>query len=994
MVHEKPNGRLAMKPFNIIWFWVWLLPGILHGQKADTVLMAQSYQQLSRSGGMLLKDALLILEELYDVHFIYEDELLKNRKSAPVDKITGNFHKDLRKVLGVHPIHYLKVGRKTYVLYSSKNIASRGRMIRGRVQDTHGRGIPGAEVFIQGTPWGAAADENGDYAIPSVPEGKYTLIARCMGYRTVYREVLVREKGILTQDFVLDVDVLNMEEIVTLASRNPLTKIESSVAITTANNEQIFERFPLSTADLLKAIPGFYIESSGGVSGNNLFPRGIPQDGSYRYVAFYEDGIPIFEAPELSFANIDIFMRIDETIAAMEGVRGGTGSIYASNAPGGIINFVSKTGGEGFQGVTRLTLGTRGLYRLDYNMGGALLQKVRFNVGGFFRYDNGIRPPGFIANRGGQVKANLTYLFRRGYLRAFVKYLNDRNIFYLPVPLQNPDRPVPLPGFNPNYGTMTSVYADNVLFPTPAGEVLEGRISDGIHPRAFSAALESVVDLGKGWTVQNVVRYFQARLQFNAIFSLDNPFPATLFADSVKQLWRLPGFNRWEYRYADTGRPIPQVDRLNGNGLVALNGWWMVSKPMQSIANRLILKKRIKGHTFSLGTYLSAYGADDFWYWHNILTEVKDAPRLLDLVAINRKGEVIARVTDKGFEQYGTFYVNARNRAFLAALSMVDEWQINDRLRLDAGIRLEFNRFRGEVENTRRDFRIPGARSWAETNVTFGTGTFREYQFTFSEWAVSVGGNYSVSQYLAFYGRASRGFRTPDFDQWLFSGQRGNSQYVHQFESGIKFSGSRLALFGTVFFSQLNHIPFIDELFLNGRIVKRSRYASSTTIGTEFEVIWQPTRRARISVIGTLQDPRLRNFNPLFIDPQTGKAMRVSLDGKQVRRIPRVILEMRPAYHIGPVKLYGFWQYIGRRFVDDANTAVLPAYHLLHAGIVYKPHRRGIQIAVSVNNVTNAMGLTEGNPRVDQVFANRRDRVFMARPVLGRTFTLSAAYSF
>ncbi len=983
-----------MKPLKTIWFWVGIIPGILFAQKPDPVLVAQSYQQLVRSEGLLLKDALLILEELYNVHFIYEDDLLDNRKAAPIDRITGNFHQDLRKVLGLHPIHYIKVGRKTYVLYANRNVPTRGRMIRGRVVDVNGRGIPGAEVFIQGTQWGAAADENGDYVIPSVPEGKYTLIARCMGYRTVYRDVLVRENGTVQEDFVLDVDVLNMEEIVTIASRNPLTKIESSVAITTANNEQIFERFPQSTADLLKAIPGFYIESSGGISGNNLFPRGIPQDGSYRYVAFYEDGIPIFEAPELSFANIDIFMRVDETIAAMEGVRGGTGSIYASNAPGGIINFVSKTGGDGLQGVTRVTLGTRGLYRLDYNMGGALHRNLRFNLGGFVRYDNGIRPPGFIANRGGQIKGNLTYLFRRGYLRTFVKYLNDRNIFYLPVPLQDPDNPGPVVGFDPNYGTMTSIYADNVVFPTPNGRVIDGRISDGIHPRAFSAALEGVVDLGKGWTLQNVLRYFQAKLQFNAIFSLDNPFPAEFFADSIKQLWRMPDFARWEYRYADTGEPIPFVQRLNGNGLVALNGWWMVSKPLKSIANRLILKKRIKNHAISLGTYLSVYGADDFWYWHNILTEVKNAPRLLDLVALNRQGEVIARVTHQGFEQYGAFYVNARSRALLGAFSLVDEWQVSPRFRLDAGIRLEYNRFNGRVENIQSDFRIPGGRSWAEQNVTFGTGTFRTYGFTFTEWAVSIGANYSVNRYTAVYGRVSRGFRTPDFDQWLFSSQRGNSQYVHQFETGIKLSGSRLALFGTLFFSRLNNIPFIDELFLNGRIVKRSRYASSTTIGTEFEVIWKPFRKAQISVIGTVQDPRLRDFNPMFIDPENGREMRVYLDGKQVRRIPRVILELQPAYVMGPVKLYGFWQYIGRRFVDDANTAILPAYHLIHAGLIYRPSRKGIQIALSVNNLTNTMGLTEGNPRVDQVFANRRDKVFMARPVLGRTFTLSAAYHF
>ena len=61
---------------------------------------------------------------------------------------------------------------------------------------------------------------------------------------------------------------------------------------------------------------------------------------------------------------------------------------------GGIINFISKTGQNEFMGTTKLTVGDYGLFRTDFNMGGSIVEdKLFFNVGGFYRVDEGIRSP-------------------------------------------------------------------------------------------------------------------------------------------------------------------------------------------------------------------------------------------------------------------------------------------------------------------------------------------------------------------------------------------------------------------------------------------------------------------------------------------------------------------------------------------------------------------------------------------------------------------------
>ncbi|MBS1262728.1 MAG: Pesticin receptor [Calditrichaeota bacterium] len=411
-------------------------------------------------------------------------------------------------------------------------------------------------MIVKNTSFGAATDLDGHYKIVFPLDGTYTVMASALNHKAMSKEVRIMKDGSVTVDFMLESDVLSLSRVVVTGVRNPQEKLESAVAITTTTSEEIEEANPRNTADLLKVVPGFYVESSGGEGGNNLFARGIPADGSFRYVAMYEDGLPVFESPELAFANIDLLMRVDETVDRMEALRGGTASIYASNAPGGVINFLSKTGSGAPGGLVKFSTGDYGLFRTDFNYGGAWGEDWRFNVGGFYRQDDGIRDPDFHANQGGQLKANVTRLLDNGYLRFYGKYLNDKNIFYLPIPLTNPDNPEGLEGFDPNYGTMTTSSARWMKVPAPDGQIFEFNLQDGMHPEIKSVGGEFDYDLGSGWTVNNKMRYTDVNLEFNAIFSLDNPFLEGEFAQMKIDEWNAAHPNDqvddgvYRYRYA------------------------------------------------------------------------------------------------------------------------------------------------------------------------------------------------------------------------------------------------------------------------------------------------------------------------------------------------------------------------------------------------------------------------------------------------------------
>jgi hypothetical protein len=77
--------------------------------------------------------------------------------------------------------------------------------------------------------------------------------------------------------------------------------------------------------------------------------------------------------------------------------------------------------------------------------------------------------------------------------------------------------------------------------------------------------------------------------------------------------------------------------------------------------------------------------------------------------------------------------------------------------------------------------------------------------------------------------------------------------------------------------------------------------------------------------------------------------------------------------------------------VDDANNVTLPDYYVIDAGA--SATFGNLKVRAVGTNLTNTIGLTEGNPRAGQVAAVEQD-IYMARPILGRRVELSMTYTF
>jgi outer membrane receptor protein involved in Fe transport len=119
-------------------------------------------------------------------------------------------------------------------------------------------------------------------------------------------------------------------------------------------------------------------------------------------------------------------------------------------------------------------------------------------------------------------------------------------------------------------------------------------------------------------------------------------------------------------------------------------------------------------------------------------------------------------------------------------------------------------------------------------------------------------------------------------------------------------------------------------------------------------------------------------------------------DGNQLIRVPKTSVRIVPAVNLFDhrLRLQVSWEYEGERFVDTANSVRLPQYDVLNASGRFA-FTDALEAYAYIDNVTNSMGLTEGNPRQGEVQnADAGANTFIARPILGRAYRLALMYRF
>ena len=231
--------------------------------------------------------------------------------------------------------------------------------ISGKITNDKREPLAGASVTIKNIKNGATSGADGVFAIDNVANGNYTLVISFVGYTNKELKITVPQTASL--GVTLNDDATGLGEVVVTGVFDKRTALNSSIAITSLSRVQIERSAPNSAAALLRNVPGVYVNSSLGEVRKSVISSGVTtgnNDGrwGYDYVSMQEDGLPITTSQYANYGP-DFFLRADAAINKVEAVRGGTASIVGANAPGGIFNYISRTGGDKFEGELRTKFG-------------------------------------------------------------------------------------------------------------------------------------------------------------------------------------------------------------------------------------------------------------------------------------------------------------------------------------------------------------------------------------------------------------------------------------------------------------------------------------------------------------------------------------------------------------------------------------------------------------------------------------------------------------
>lgn len=543
---------------------------------------------------------------------------------------------------------------------------------------------------------------------------------------------------------------LNLDEMVITAAPEARSKMKQSLSVSSMDGDQIQDAMPASSAEILRSIPGIRAEASSGEGNANVTVRGLPiSAGGSRYVQFQEDGLPVLLNGDYNFLTPDVYMRADMGTEGVEVVRGGSASTMATNAPGGVINFISKTGdAEGGSIGVSTNVGGASSRRVDMNYGLRLSDTTTFNVSGFLRDGEGTRATqGVSMEGGGQIRLALAKDLGGGNnVKLYAKLLDDKTPLIMDAPVRIVNgRIEQLNGVDPR--TFTP-YASGLPRINNWGLFGSGSASmnDGLRAQSKSLGAEVNLNLGGGWRLNDKFRISSNGGSFNGIMpgnygALNNlKNPTSLSPGGYQALFLGAKFNDASLAVNDlkASKTFELADQAK---LTSTVGVFMASQ-------KLNLDWEIGGFNAGLPVNgATTYGSYGSWYQRNV----------------NETFDSLAPYAALGYEK--------------------------GPLNLDFSVRADRQKVHG---------------SWADN----GSGGANGIDYKSNLNSYSLGANYSLTKDTALFARISKGGALPSDRILSYAASCGKAclvgvtqtpNTVTQYEGGIKWRSGNVSTFVTLF---------------------------------------------------------------------------------------------------------------------------------------------------------------------------------------------------
>ncbi|MBP0903033.1 TonB-dependent receptor domain-containing protein [Mariniflexile gromovii] len=914
--------------------------------------------------------------------------------------------------------------------------------IGGTIKDSNNNPIEGAAIVLN-TPSNlySTTDINGNFSILNVPTGDYKLTVSHLGYKTIETPIKVDSNN-KTFSYTLQTDLLNLHTVVVTGTFNPRPQLESNTSISTLNKKDIQQVYPQGTANLLQNIPGTFADASAGEVFTRVYTRGVSaaaeDDMGWYYVSLQEDGLPV-SLVQHSYYGSDLFHRTDLTTSKVEALRGGSASITAMNAPGGVYNFISRNSTENLNGEIQLQSGIQGegnpLYRVDGVLGGALGNNWFFNAGGHYRLDEGARNTDFTFSKGGQFKFNVIKENSNGYFKLYGKYLNDYTNRYTGLPATNWNDPKPAFGldFNSSVLMMPEFHAN-----IPDGRNLDNTISfdpsQGVDAKDLAFGFDIFQDLGNNWSFKNNMKFSSKSANWqtsisNAFVSISDPTVYYLVSNGnpfpVGQI---------VFRDANSGNELARIDNsgiFSGdpaqyltsgtlpNDAVMGTSTWYKDNDADEFMQQFTLRKEWENHDLNFG--IASGFSDTLVYTQGsfAFSTYENNSRMLQ-VTLENPGEPVMALSDAyGVSNYGgLFFTNSRANVTQLATFVNDRWKLSENLQLDLGVRFETIKHKGSNDRFAPFTQTGGLDGDENTaydnNILQPTGEQDTFNFNYNYVSYSTGINYKITDDAALFGRFSKGHKAPELNYYFNNfanvpiNKKGEVQDINQVELGLKSNFKDVSFTTTLFWSELKNIGVTNFEFdddTSNIFYTPIQFNTSRTIGLEWESVYSPLEHFAFRFNGVIQNPKATKWNIYDAagSVDTSDDSTTDYSGNTLPFNPKLMFNVIAEYNKNKTASFIKWRYMGKREGNVANAFQLAAYSVFDAGLGYKINSH-LSANILATNILNSDGLANffgansfganANGATSEFIEANPDASFVVVPILPRAALLQLNYKF
>lgn len=809
--------------------------------------------------------------------------------------------------------------------------------VRGRVTSSEDRSpLIGVAVMEKGTSSGVVSDENGNYSI-GVSGANAVLVFSYVGLRTV--EVAVGKQT--TVDVAMESDYTTFSDVVVTASRQAVRKLETTTAVEIIGSKQLQRSKPEGILEAITSAPGVFTNTSQGRRGfvvTRGFPDGSPTGGLV-YTGIMLDGIPTLgtpgKVPEAGFG-------FDLNVERVEVVRGSAATIFGRASAAGVVNVITRTGGEKLGGSVRLTsyndiIGTGNFnYRTDFNLNGPLAKNLRFNVGGWAMQDDGFRNTGY-KDEGYQFRGNIDWLIpdNKGSVRVYgmVSDFNFQNLTDVPL---NPNTLELAPGWQ-NTDTYQSPNLIGINFAIVEGSGAARRSVLNAQGRPIVRNLGDAMAGGSYGRIDQIGAKIDYKL--GAGWSINNHFRYQTIETGVKYGFALPAL------YATT-----TVLRLYLDG----------DAVDKDLINEFRINKTLEmgnsQHVLSAGMYYSTINQKPttYSYLYNSSTDPKNI-RASGIFPVGSPAPTTGSITRRGDydENVTAFFVG-------------DEMKFNKKLTINVGAR---------VDQLSLDM--------AETKIPYDKVLTRYEEF--SDWSASLGANYLLSSRSALYGNIIRAYRMPDYSAFTSLERRADGKFlrlpdglaenevVFNTELGARTGFGGFGLDAALFYTNIDNR--LASIFEDGLLVSKP-LGQNRIQGAELSLSFTGIRGLFVRSALTLQDARFADFKipvsktgtTLNVNPtgnlygntlisEGNNNYSIDLQDKKIPGVPALIWNFVANYESKYFGLDFSANVNSGRYADATNIVELGTLTILNAGAYARlanANNQDVRLGIQARNLANA----------------------------------------